>query len=61
MHWHFQKAAYNMPELIAIETESNRMGGARKDNELTIWHRKLLKKIKQILFSGDAVVFARGR
>jgi len=54
---HLQKAAHDVPELVAIQAESNRVGGCGKDGKLTIRYREFLVKIEKIRFGCDAIVF----
>jgi hypothetical protein len=45
-HWHVQKGAHNVPELLAVQAESNRVGRTRKDRNVSVRYRKLPEEVE---------------
>jgi hypothetical protein len=53
--WHLQKGTQDVPELLASQAETDRVGSTGKDHKLAVLYRKLAEEVEQILLSGDAV------
>ena len=47
-----------MPELMPVQAQSNRVRGTGKDCELAVRHWKLANELEQVIFGGNAIVFA---
>lgn len=51
-------AGCHVLEFVAIDPHDRRIGHTGKDDKLAVAVGKLVKKIEQVLFGGDTVVFA---
>src|SRR5439155_10094896 len=56
--WHREKGVCDMPQLVPVVAEHQRVRRARQYDELAVRVWQLPIKIEQILFAGDPVMLA---